>query len=865
MNHQLDQEVVAGFISEAKGYLPEIMLGLESFAADVTQLASLKEAFRYAHIIKGAASMLGFMQISEVAYQLEVTLEMLCEEHLPLSQELLEDLCQNVGELAELLDRSLADVPTEDPLSIAPPTDESLSSPLSLDSSTLPPLLSLDDATDVFTSVLPAFSWTPAEFEEKGETILLEGDVLPEASSNWSVPATAELNALENEEPLVALLNDTNFTVSLPETTETPTVGELDMQDVAQALKASLGADPLPPQPEFELPSALMAMLPDLQVETPFDDSLLPTEDVAVESPAATLSVEPVAENNNDLLEGLEENVPTLSFDNIADELAEEVLTASVVEPVPIASTEHLMTGDSFLAIAADDTDLTVVDALPELLPEANLQADSLEDVSEVAADETAVETETLTDVTAELPSEIEPAALPDLPSELAFDESGLLPLPNLPEISAVDDFSSEPAWFTHNETEDVAAPGWSTPDELEGVPEPVWGVSAEVEDVPAPVWDVTAEVEDVPPPAWEVSAEVEDVATPVWEMPEEVEDVALPVWEVPEEDVAAAESVDIATAVNDWPELPATPEMERVVATPPVLPSVPADMAEELMETFLLEAEEHLQNLHTSLRVLNKNPNNRELLQAVRRSSHSLKGTAAMVGLDNIMQLAHRMEDVLDLVYDGDMMLTGDLTLLLMQATDALEDMSNGQSNAVEVQHLYKEFARVLSGVGTAPAPDAEPVGAVDAPTIETDDSAEITDSLEPVSDLVLESEPDLLPATEDIQPPSLPVFDFAPDILATETIEPPALLPEAPHWLPEATLETVPERSSVFDEALEDLPTELLGSDDLTLEALDEPAALDEPVDLAPVLTIDEEPVVTVEAEPVLAPPPVLHRTFL
>ena len=114
MNHHLDQAVVVGFISEAKGYLPEIILGLESFAADATQLHSLKEAFRYAHIIKGAASMLDFMQISEVAYQLEITLEMLCEEHLPLSQELLEDMCKHVSDLAELLNHSLLEAPADD-------------------------------------------------------------------------------------------------------------------------------------------------------------------------------------------------------------------------------------------------------------------------------------------------------------------------------------------------------------------------------------------------------------------------------------------------------------------------------------------------------------------------------------------------------------------------------------------------------------------------------------------------------------------------------------------------------------------------------------------------------------------------------
>ncbi len=710
MNHHLDQEVVVGFFSEAKGYLPEIMLGLESFAADATQLDALREAFRFAHIIKGAASMLGFMQISEVAYQLEVALEMLCEENLPLSQELLEDLCQNVSDLADLLDQSLAEIPAEVISSTNELSTEQLStnelstSELSTDESSiaklaLPELLPLEplaaEPTEATTPAqpdnefalpeisvtppalephelaLPDFSFTPPaldpvedpealdDYEEKGETFLLpteaEDDLLPEARAPWAALTPPELAALETEEPLVALLNDAAFSVSLPEATETPTIGDVDLHDVAKELKESFGAYPPPLQPEFALPDELMAGLPEIQL-TPASDAAAPTETASL------------AEAPQVLPDVLEDSAPTptadLAIDNLADQLAEDLLTEPAASAPP--SLENGVQGDTF--VVAPEVEADNAEAVPAV-PDA--QCPTTVDVEE-----------------------------PNWPA-LAFDETlpELLPLPSLSELIAP----------TEGETQ------------------------------------------------------------------------------------GEAESFDLATALPEpTPEPVTTSAPAASLPAPLASPVISDDMAEELMETFLLEAEEHLQNLHTSLRVLYKNPHNRELLQEVRRSSHSLKGTAAVVGLDNIMQLAHRMEDVLDLMYDGEMQLTPERTLLLMQATDALEDMSNGQVKTGEVQRLYAAFARLLAEHSAAAA-RAEEFTSTATPEALAEALAETGPELEcapdTTADLVFTQ-----PAAEDTEavaalgPVELPaVFDHAETPLeAANTAA--ARLPDWPQSLTES-----------------------------------------------------------------------------
>jgi chemosensory pili system protein ChpA (sensor histidine kinase/response regulator) len=165
------------------------------------------------------------------------------------------------------------------------------------------------------------------------------------------------------------------------------------------------------------------------------------------------------------------------------------------------------------------------------------------------------------------------------------------------------------------------------------------------------------------------------------------------------------AELPDFDTLFKPEPNQPTVSQRAEIVAAPVAsteaenspLGFFDAEMSQELAEVFALEAEDHLRNMHQSLQALAEQPDDRELLQSIRRSAHSLKGAAAMVGFRGITKLAHRCEDLLDLLYEGQRQLTPEIRQLLFVSTDALEDLASGQGDAQKIERLYSQYAALL------------------------------------------------------------------------------------------------------------------------------------------------------------------------
>ncbi len=75
MANRRDEDVLAGFLDEVRGYLPIILQRIEAYQADPKQLEAMKEAYRYSHSIKGSASMIDLPGLSLIASYLEEVLE----------------------------------------------------------------------------------------------------------------------------------------------------------------------------------------------------------------------------------------------------------------------------------------------------------------------------------------------------------------------------------------------------------------------------------------------------------------------------------------------------------------------------------------------------------------------------------------------------------------------------------------------------------------------------------------------------------------------------------------------------------------------------------------------------------------------
>jgi len=123
-------------------------------------------------------------------------------------------------------------------------------------------------------------------------------------------------------------------------------------------------------------------------------------------------------------------------------------------------------------------------------------------------------------------------------------------------------------------------------------------------------------------------------------------------------------------------------------------------DIDPEMLEIFRLEAEEHLRTVSASLVVLDRTPGDRPTLKDIRRSAHTLKGAAAVVGFQSVTKLAHRMEDLLDALYDNDRPATPALTSLLLAATEQLEQLVSGtppSELAHSLETTYSQFDSIL------------------------------------------------------------------------------------------------------------------------------------------------------------------------
>src|SRR5262244_497441 len=86
----------------------------------------------------------------------------------------------------------------------------------------------------------------------------------------------------------------------------------------------------------------------------------------------------------------------------------------------------------------------------------------------------------------------------------------------------------------------------------------------------------------------------------------------------------------------------------------------------------FVSEATEHLEALTASLVQLERDPS-REAVESTFRHAHSIKGMAASMGFGATAALAHRLEDLIQLVQRDGSQLTRDLGDLLLSAADAL------------------------------------------------------------------------------------------------------------------------------------------------------------------------------------------------
>ena len=94
------------------------------------------------------------------------------------------------------------------------------------------------------------------------------------------------------------------------------------------------------------------------------------------------------------------------------------------------------------------------------------------------------------------------------------------------------------------------------------------------------------------------------------------------------------------------------------------------------LLETFITEATELIQELEIDVVALEDSKDDEELINRIFRAAHTIKGSGGLVGLTAISDFTHSMESVLDLVRQRELAVTGELVSVLLRAVDLLKAM---------------------------------------------------------------------------------------------------------------------------------------------------------------------------------------------
>src|SRR5664279_4086964 len=87
----------------------------------------------------------------------------------------------------------------------------------------------------------------------------------------------------------------------------------------------------------------------------------------------------------------------------------------------------------------------------------------------------------------------------------------------------------------------------------------------------------------------------------------------------------------------------------------------------------FQEEAQDLLQRLNEGVITLEADPENRELIDQMLRDAHTLKGSSRMVGLIEISDVAHWLEDIMVKVREREVAYTSDMTDSFFEALDAI------------------------------------------------------------------------------------------------------------------------------------------------------------------------------------------------
>ncbi|MCI6565008.1 chemotaxis protein CheA, partial [Campylobacter sp.] len=143
-------------------------------------------------------------------------------------------------------------------------------------------------------------------------------------------------------------------------------------------------------------------------------------------------------------------------------------------------------------------------------------------------------------------------------------------------------------------------------------------------------------------------------------------------------------------------------------------------DDMQELLEDFLVESFELIEQIDHDLVELESNPDDLELLNRIFRVAHTVKGSSSFLNFDTLTKLTHHMEDVLNKARHGELKITADVMDVVLKSVDmmkgllvSIRDNGNDSSSGIDISQICPQLTAISEGqspTSATPAPAATP-----------------------------------------------------------------------------------------------------------------------------------------------------------
>jgi len=151
----------------------------------------------------------------------------------------------------------------------------------------------------------------------------------------------------------------------------------------------------------------------------------------------------------------------------------------------------------------------------------------------------------------------------------------------------------------------------------------------------------------------------------------------------------------------------------------------------EEILQDFLVEAGEILEQLSEQLVELESRPDDADLLNAIFRGFHTVKGGAGFLQLNELVECCHIAENVFDILRKGERRVDSELMDVVLEALDSVNSMFSEVRERAPITAATPELLAALARLAEPQTADeAQPVAeVVQAPAAESE-SGDITDN---------------------------------------------------------------------------------------------------------------------------------------